>query len=47
MPASPPTGAKGPADPTTGFAPITYADDYKVNQLRVANQVSGPNILGR
>jgi hypothetical protein len=34
-------------DPTTGFAHITYADDNKVNQLRVANQVSGPNILGR
>jgi hypothetical protein len=34
-------------DPTTGFAHITYADDNKVNKLRVANQVSGPNILGR
>jgi hypothetical protein len=34
-------------DPTTGFAHITYADDNKVNKLRAANQVSGPNILGR
>jgi hypothetical protein len=32
-------------DPTTGFAHIAYADDNKVNKLRVANQVSGPNIL--
>jgi hypothetical protein len=34
-------------DPTTGFAHITYADDNKVNKLRVANQTSGSNILGR
>jgi hypothetical protein len=32
-------------DPTTGFAHIAYADDNKVNKLRVANQVSGPSIL--
>ena len=28
-------------DPTTGCAHIAYADDNKVNMLRVANQVSG------
>ena len=33
-------------DPTTGFAHIAYADDNQVNKLRVANQVSGPRILG-
>jgi hypothetical protein len=33
-------------DPTTGFAHVAYADDNKVNKLRVANQVSGPGILG-
>ena len=32
-------------DPTTGFAHVAYADDNKVNKLRVANQVGGPNIL--
>ena len=34
-------------DPTTGFAHIAYADDNTVNKLRVANQVSGPKIIGR
>jgi len=34
-------------DPATGFAHIAYADDNEVNMLRVANQVSGPGILGR
>jgi hypothetical protein len=34
-------------DSTTGFAHIAYADDNTVNKLRVANQVSGSNILGR
>jgi len=33
-------------DPTSGFAHIAYADDNQVNKLRVANQVSGPGILG-
>lgn len=33
--------------PTTGYAHIAYADDNTVNKLRVANQVSGPKILGR
>jgi hypothetical protein len=33
-------------DPTTGFAHIAYADDNTVNKLRVANQTSGPSILG-
>jgi len=33
-------------DPTTGFAHIAYADDNTVNKLRVANQVSGPKIIG-
>lgn len=33
-------------DPTTGFAHIAYADDNTVQKLRVANQTSGPNILG-
>ncbi len=28
--------------PTTG----AHADDNKVNKLRAANQVSGPNVLG-
>ena len=32
--------------PTTGLAHIAYADDNKVNKLRVANQVSGPTVLG-
>ena len=32
-------------DPTTGFAHIAYADDNKVNELRVANQVAGSRIL--
>jgi hypothetical protein len=32
-------------DSTTGFAHIAYADDNKVNKLRVANQVSGPSVL--
>ena len=34
-------------DPTTGFAHIAYADDNRVNKLRVANQTSGPTIIGR
>jgi hypothetical protein len=33
-------------DPTTGCVHIAYADDNKVNKLRVANQVSGPSIAG-
>lgn len=33
-------------DPTTGCAHVAYADDNLVNKLRVANQVSGPNVLG-
>jgi hypothetical protein len=33
-------------DPTTGLAHIAYADDNTVNKLRVANQVSGSNVLG-
>lgn len=32
-------------DPTTGYAHVAYADDNKVNKLRVANQTSGPNVL--
>ena len=32
--------------PTNGLAHIAYADDNKVNKLRVANQTSGPNVLG-
>jgi hypothetical protein len=32
-------------DPATGFAHIAYADDNKVNKLRVANQTSGPGVL--
>lgn len=31
-------------DPTTGLAHIAYADDNKVDKMRVANQVSGPTI---
>jgi hypothetical protein len=34
-------------DPTTGYAHIAYADDNKVNKLRVANQTSGPSVFGR
>ena len=34
-------------DPTTGYAHIAYADDNTVKKLRVANQVSGPSIIGR
>jgi hypothetical protein len=33
-------------DPTTGSAHVAYADDNSVNKLRVANQVSGPKIIG-
>jgi hypothetical protein len=33
-------------DPTTGCSHIAYADDNLVKMLRVANQVSGPNVLG-
>jgi hypothetical protein len=33
-------------DPTTGLAHIAYADDNTVNKLRVANQTSGPAIIG-
>jgi hypothetical protein len=33
-------------DPTTGFAHVAYADDNTVNKLRVANQITGPRILG-
>jgi hypothetical protein len=33
-------------DPTTGFAHIAYADDNRINRLRVANQTAGPSILG-
>jgi hypothetical protein len=31
---------------TTGLTHIAYADDNKLNKLQVANQVSGPTILG-
>jgi hypothetical protein len=33
-------------DPTTGCAHVAYADDNLVKKLRVANQTSGPNVLG-
>lgn len=33
-------------DPVTGCAHVAYADDNTVNKLRVANQSSGPNVLG-
>jgi hypothetical protein len=33
-------------DPITGLAHIAYADDNTVDKLRVANQVSGSNVLG-
>lgn len=32
--------------PTTGCAHVAFADDNKVGKLRVANQISGQNILG-
>jgi hypothetical protein len=32
--------------PAAGLAHIAYADDNTVDELRVANQVSGPSILG-
>jgi hypothetical protein len=34
-------------DPTFGFAHIIYADDNKNDRLRMANQVSGTNVLDR
>jgi hypothetical protein len=33
-------------DPTTGCAHVAYADDNLIGKLRVANQTSGPNVLG-